>query len=253
MISDIPPPPTEKRSAPMIRVGVVEDDARHRHVLVDYLDRFSGENNLTLKVHTFEDGAELLEDFRPVYDLLLLDIRMQGADGLATARAVRAVDSDVVIIFITSAQQYAINGYEVSALGYLLKPFPYTSFAREMNRARTVLERRDRAAITVKNGADVQRVPVGDIVYLESVGHRVDMHLLDRVISQASTLKDLEPRLAPHGFFRSNSCYIVNLKHVVGVREQDSVMSTGEALRISRPRRKGFMQALTEHISGTRQ
>lgn len=236
---------------PLLRVGVVDDDARHRRVLSDYLDRFGRERGLELQVSTFEDGRNLLDGFRPVYDVLLLDIRMQTTDGLAVARAVRRTDPDVIIIFITAAQQYAINGYEVSALGYLVKPFPYAVLSHELGRALEVLERRDSAGVVLKDGQGLRRVPVRDIVYLESSGHRLDVHLVDGSITLTGSLKQMEAQLAPHGFFRSNSCYIVNLRHVVGVREQDSVMSTGQALRISRPRKKEFMRALTEHVSGT--
>ncbi len=235
----------------MIRIGVVEDDARHRRVLSDYLGRFAREHAVKLEVSTFDDGDDLLADFRPIYDVLLLDIRMEGTDGLATARAVRKVDPEVVIIFITAAHQYAINGYEVSALGYLVKPFPYASFDHELSRARNLLGRRDGTGIVLKDGSGLRRVPVRDIVYLESSGHRLDVHLVDDELTLSGSLKQMEPQLAPHGFFRSNSCYIVNLRHVVAVRDQDSVMSTGQALRISRPRKKEFMRALTEHVSGT--
>ncbi|WP_136313698.1 MULTISPECIES: LytR/AlgR family response regulator transcription factor [Actinomyces] len=237
--------------SPTIRVGIVDDDAHHRNVVSEYLDRFGRERHLDLRVSGFDDGQTLLDGFRPVYDVLMLDIRMQGTDGLAIARAVRRADPNVVIIFITAAQQYAINGYEVSALGYLVKPFPYASLARELDRALEVLRRRDRADVVLKDGQGLRRVPIRDIVYLESSGHRLDVHLTDGTITLTGSLKQMEPQLAPHGFFRSNSCYIVNLRHVVAVREQDSVMSTGQSLRISRPRKKDFMRALTEHVAGT--
>ncbi|MBW3070097.1 MULTISPECIES: LytTR family DNA-binding domain-containing protein [unclassified Actinomyces] len=234
-----------------LRIGVVDDDARHRNVLSEYLDRFGRERGLDLQVSVFEAGGDILDGFRPIYDILMLDIRMEGTDGLSLARLVRRIDPDVIIIFITAAQQYAINGYEVSALGYLVKPFPYSSLARELSRALEVLGRRDNAGIVLKDGQGLRRVPVRDIVYLESSGHRLDVHLTDGAITLTGSLKQMEPKLAPHGFFRSNSCYIVNLRHVVAVREQDSVMSTGQSLRISRPRKKEFMRALAEHVSGT--
>lgn len=235
----------------MMRIGVVEDDPLHMRALTGYLERYGQDREVEIEVATFTDGADLLESYRPVYDILLLDIQMAGTDGLAAARAVRRSDPAVVIIFITSAPQYAIRGYEVSALGYLLKPLPYASFLHEIDRARAVLDRHEGTSLVLKEGVGVQRVPVRDIVYLESVGHRITVHLVDGEVTVNGTLKEMEPRLEPHGFYRSNSCYIVNLGHVVGVQDQDSLMSTGQALRVSRPRKKGFMRALTEHVAGT--
>nr|WP_250648905.1 MULTISPECIES: LytTR family DNA-binding domain-containing protein [unclassified Actinomyces] len=231
-------------------VGVVEDDARHARVLTDYLRRFGAERDLEITTRLFPAGDHLLRGYRPEYDILLLDIQMEGTDGLDTARRIRRSDPSVIIIFITSAPQYAINGYEVSALGYLLKPVPYSSFSQEMSRALEALGRREHRSLTVRDGSGVRRVPMADIVYLESVGHRLDIHLTSRVISLTGTLKEMEPLLTGHGFYRSNSCYIVNLAHVMRVRDQDAVMSTGQSLRVSRPRKKGFMEALTEHLAG---
>lgn len=232
-----------------LSVAVVEDDPRHARVITEYLSRYAEETGHELTVRLFADGSQILAGYRPEYDVLLLDIQMAGTDGLATARSIRETDPTAVIIFITSAPQYAINGYEVRALGYLLKPVPYPSFRHELDRAVSTLGSRERKSLVIQDAHGVQRIPAGDIVYLESVGHRLDIHLRDSVLSLTGSLKEMEPRLLPLGFYRSNSCYIVNLRHVVGVKDQDAVMSTGEHLRVSRPRKKGFMEALTEHIA----
>ena len=76
--------------------------------------------------------------------------------------------------------------------------------------------------------------------------------LPDNVFTLGKMSKDMEAKLADHHFFRSNSCYLVNLKHVTGVADQDCIMSNGEQLRVSRPRKKAFMAALTDYMGGGR-
>lgn len=107
-----------------IRVGVVEDDTSACQQVIDYLNRYQREQNVEFTVSVFSDGEEIIEHYKPVYDILLLDIEMKRMDGMEAARRIRQVDDDVVIVFITAAPQYAISGYKVRALSYLLKPVP---------------------------------------------------------------------------------------------------------------------------------
>lgn len=96
------------------------------------------------------------------------------------------------------------------------------------------------------------RLAVDDVVYVESVKHRLEIHTTSGAHSIAGALKDMEAELADHDFFRSNSCYLVNLAHVRGVRDQSCVMTGGDELRISRPRKKPFMEALASFAGGVR-
>ena len=108
----------------------------------------------------------------------------------------------------------------------------------------------DSMLIETSNGQ--MRLNLADILYLESIRHTIVIHTLEGKLSINGTLKDMEAKLADHHFFRSNSCYLVNLKHVTGVADQDCIMSNGEQLRVSRPRKKAFMAALTDYMGGGR-
>ena len=209
-----------------IRIGVVEDDPASCQLVLDYLNRYQQENGEQFTVSVFDDGARIVEKYTPVYDILLLDIEMNEMDGMAAARRIRERDDKVVIVFITAAPQYAISGYEVRALSYLLKPLPWFAFSQELKKSIDMVRR---------NGDDSMLI-----------------HTLEGKLSINGTLKDMEAKLTDHHFFRSNSCYLVNLKHVTGVADQDCVMSNGEELRVSRPRKKAFLTALTDYMGGGR-
>lgn len=231
-----------------IRVGVVEDDPTACQRVLDYLNQYHSETGTEFTISVFDDGEKIVEKYTPTYDILLLDIEMKHMDGMAAARQIRERDDSVVIVFITAAPQYAINGYEVQALSYLLKPVPYFAFRQEIKRSIDMVRRRADDAMLIDTGGKQMRVELSDVLYIESIRHTIIIHTLGGKLSVTGTLKDFEERLAGQSFFRSNSCYLVNMQHVVGVDGQDCVMSNGEALRISRPRKKAFLVALANYL-----
>lgn len=121
----------------MIRVAIVEDEEAVREQLLGYVQRYTRQYGTTFEVRTFSDGVEILEGYRPVYDLILLDVEMKHLDGMETAQRIRALDSDVMIVFITNMAQYAIKGYAVGALDYVLKPVPYLRSPSSFKRRRS--------------------------------------------------------------------------------------------------------------------
>ncbi|RRR33297.1 DNA-binding response regulator [Schaalia georgiae] len=237
----------------MVRIAVVEDEAASRALLSDYIRRYGDEHGFRFDVTHFEDGAALIGDYKPVYDIILMDIQMEHVDGMSAARAIREVDQEAILVFVTSAPQFAINGYQVGALSYLLKPLPWFAFSQELDRCLEALAKRQGASVLLQSGAATHRVPVADIVYVESIKHRLTVHTTGgAAISMVSTLKAMEARLEGMDFFRSNSCYLVSLRHVRGVADQECLMTNGDRLRVSRPRKKAFMSALAAYAGGIR-
>ena len=118
----------------MIRVAIVEDEAEIREQLMGYVQRYTRQYGTAFEVKTFADGLEILEDYRPAYDLILLDIEMKHLDGMETARRIRELDPEVMLVFITNMAQYAIKGYAVGALDYVLKPVPYFAFSQQLQK-----------------------------------------------------------------------------------------------------------------------
>lgn len=222
----------------------------YRDTLIQHLARYSEEHNLEIDIRDFPNAQAAVQDYRPQYDILLLDVEMPGMDGFEAAHRIRAIDSDVIIIFVTNMGQFAIRGYEVDALSYLLKPVPYFAFAQELFRSLARLRKRETRSVVLTVGKSVVRLNPAEIVYIESVKHRITVHGLDREYTFSGTLKALEEELAEQNFFRSNNCYLVNLQHVRKVDQGMSVMVGGDALQVSRPRKKAFLAALAAYMDG---
>ena len=233
----------------MIRVAIVEDEAEIREQLMGYVQRYTRQYGTAFEVKTFADGLEILEDYRPAYDLILLDIEMKHLDGMETARRIRELDPEVMLVFITNMAQYAIKGYAVGALDYVLKPVPYFAFSQQLRKAEEQLRRRARHYLALPVEGGMRRLDSSLIYYLESEGHRVHFYTEEGDFVAAGTLKAFEEKLAERPFARCNSGYLVNLAQVKSV-QQGMVQVGAYELQVSRPRRKAFLAALADHIGG---
>ena len=118
----------------MIRIAIVEDEESYISVLKEYLERYKEESGEQIEVTVYHDGDEIAAFYRAQFDIILMDIEMKFIDGMTAAEEIRKVDSSVSILFITNAPQYAIRGYEVGALDYILKPVSYFTFSQKLGR-----------------------------------------------------------------------------------------------------------------------
>ena len=221
----------------MVRIAIVEDDDACRAQLEAYVRRYGGETGGEFQITSFSDGLDIAEDYRPIYDIILLDIEMPRLDGMTAAERIRSFDPGVILIFITNMAQYAIKG-----VGY----FP---FSLKLKKAFSALRARAQKDLLLPLDGGVKRVSSGEIYYIEVQGHRIIVHAESGDYVIPGALRDMEEQLEGQHFVRCNKCYLVNLRHVTDVR-QNTVVAGGHELQISRPRKKEFLQALTDYFGG---
>lgn len=124
----------------MIKIAIVEDEQLYAKQLHEYLRKYEKENGEAIEVTIYSDGDQIVEKYQSQYDIILMDIEMKFMDGMSAAEEIRKIDTEVVIIFITNMTQYAIRGYAVDALDYVLKPVSYFALSQRLNRAIGVCE-----------------------------------------------------------------------------------------------------------------
>ena len=234
----------------MIRIAIVEDEEVYSRQLEEYLNTFMRESGETISYRVFRNGEQLLFDYQPDYDILLMDVEMPGMDGITAARKVREQDQEVIILFITNMAQYALQGYTVQARSYLLKPVNYYGFAMELQGAIDTLAKRRTSALLVLGEDGLQKVRIGDILYIESRKHDLFIHTAAGVIRIRESMRNMEARLEGYYFVRCNVSYLVNLVYVNGIREDDVIVGQ-ERLPVSRQKRKAFIRALSLYIGGS--
>lgn len=231
----------------MIRVAIVEDDAMYMEQLKLFLKQHEESTGEAYQITCFSDGEDIVSGYKAQYDLILLDIEMRFLDGISTAEEIRRVDSAVVIMFITNMPQYAIKGYAVDALDYVLKPISYFAFTQRIERAISRMKRREERFITLPVRGGKQRLDVGKIRYIEAVDRTLEFHTNTEVISSRGSLATLEQELGTQ-FYRCNKCYLVNLKFVTGVQGEYALLSDTQ-LQISRAKKRGLLDALNNYLN----
>lgn len=233
----------------MLRIAVVEDEKALAQQTEEYVNRYLAEHGLEGSVTVFYDGMDLAENYHPIWDVLLLDIEMPLLDGMSTAQSIREQDSAVVMIFITRMARYAIRGYEVDALDFVLKPISYAQLSMKLRRAleRVALRQKHHLMVTVKGGQ--QRIETDSIFYIEVKGHWLFFHTSSQLLQVAGSMQQLEEKLEGQPFSRCSNSYLVNLRHVTSVRK-DTVVVAGEELPLSRGRRTAFLEELANYMVG---
>ena len=231
----------------MLNIAIVDDEKAYIDQIQEYITQYGQEKNREICTEVFCDGNSLLEGFSHRFDIILLDIEMGERNGMDVAREIRKTDQDVVIVFITNMAQYAINGYEVGALDYVLKPINYYTFSVRLERAVSRVKKRQSDEILLNLPDGIKRVRVGQIHYVEVQNRMLHYHTEDGVFIVRGTLQGAEELLRESHFVRCNHWYLVNLQHVSEIR-RNLVIVAGDELEISRRNKTAFLSALTDYM-----
>lgn len=235
----------------LIRIAIVDDSESDAQRMLGFLSRYYDGDASKYKATHFQNGVLFLEHYSAVYDVVFLDIEMEWMDGMETARRLRAVDSRVILIFTTKMAQYAAYGYDVDAIGYLLKPIDYFSMALKMEKAVQLLKQQKGVMVLLSMEGEKRVVSSREIVYIEVIDHHLVYHTTQGAFKLWGSLKDCAVRLENANFVPCNRYCLVNLEHIQAMTEDLLLVGTTK-LPVSRMKRKLVMQALTEYYGGGR-
>lgn len=233
----------------MLRIAIVDNDMDTNDQIQMFIRRFARSEGLDVSLEGFDRGDKFLAQYKPVYDIILMDTELPGLDGMEAAKRLRKIDSDVVLVFVTALARHAIRGYEVDALDFVLKPLNYYAFSVKLERAIQRVHQRSGESIMLKTSGGVRRLEIRQIYYLETKSRMLYYHTSTGVYSVRSSLQSAQEQLAAYAFAKCNQCYLVNLQHVTDVRDE-YVTVAGTNLEISRRNRKAFLDAVVAYIGG---
>lgn len=232
----------------MVNIAIVEDDKLHASQLEDALKRYSEEFRTPLKTAVYYNAMSFLGKYTAEYDIIFMDILMPMMNGMDAARVLREKDEKVMVIFVTNMQQYAIQGYEVGAFDFILKPICYPEFKLKFTRALgKLMPQKKAASVLIKSESGVVRLTPEQIIYVEVQQHHCIYHTTQGDYKQYQTMKSVETQLADYGFARCNNYLLVNLAYIRKI-EGMNVYVKDEVLQISYPRKKQFSEKFSEFM-----
>ncbi len=236
----------------MIRIAIVEDDKKDAEKIGEYVQTYADDNGVEVSVNSFATAIPFLDSLSLIkYDIVFMDIEMPVMDGMEASRRLRKVDKDVVLILITNLVQFAVNGYEVEAFDFVVKPIGYYNFSIKMQRALQRISTINDEKISVKTKDGLSMIAVNSIRYIEIFNHSLVFHTENGVIESSGKLVDVESSLPESDFFRCSRCYLVNLNYVSSINENTAKVG-GDILQISRRRKKDFVTALAAYFQKKR-
>lgn len=232
----------------MFKIFVIEDDDDMSKTLNTYVKKYSNEKGVELGFKRYTNAEEFLSTFQSgINDVVFMDIELPGMDGMTAAKKLREKFPDVLLLFVTNLAQYAINGYEVKAFDFAVKPFSYPQFVMKMDRICEYFNTVKQKEILVSSRQWKKVLSVSDIVYIEVNKHVITYHMKNQIIVSSGTLKAILEKLSDESFSLCNQCYLVNLSYVDGIKG-NTLYIAGEELQISAPKRKEFLRNLTRYL-----
>lgn len=231
-----------------MKIAIVDDNARDAAALGGCMERFRDTEAEPLEIFVFSDSLDFAEFPPDGFDAVFLDIEMPHLSGMELAKRLRKEGSDCCIAFVTNQPQYALQGYEVEAVSYLIKPVKYAGVATALKRVKQRLAARRREVnVVINTRQELKVLPSSEILYVEAEKHNLLWHTAGgEIFRTRDSMKAAEEKLAEADFCRCNSGYLVNLRRVDCIRG-NTVFVGGEELLISRHKKKEFTERYTRN------
>lgn len=235
----------------IINIAICDDEKIQVDLLKKYVSSWATKNNIISTIDTFynAESFEFSWGMDKKYNILLLDIEMPGKDGIELAKWIRKSDSIIDIIFITAISDYIGEGYDVSALNYLIKPIKEVKLYECLDIAMKRIPKEDKAIIINMDGEN-HRIVQSDIVYIESVGHFLEINTIDNKYTTRKNIGDIENELDSKILIKSHRSYIVGLKHIRKIGKADILLDNNQMIPISRRLYSSINMAFIKYFRG---
>ena len=217
-----------------LSIAICDDEKTHTYALTDLVRKWEKQHSHSISIQEFPSAEAFLFEYSENrdFDILLLDIEMDGMNGVELARALRKENDDLQIVFVTGYDDYIADGYDVAALHYLMKPVKEEKLMSVLDRAVKLIGDREKN-ILLNVGGTVLKLPLDKILYVEAQQNYIVIHTEREEYRTKRTLSSIEKELE-HGFFRTGRSYIVGLRYVSGISKTEIKLDNGTAIPLGR-------------------
>lgn len=227
----------------MLKIAICEDELYMTEQLKEKVNTYINTLHISVCFSTFANGEDLLEsDIN--FDIIFMDIKLKGIDGMETVKQLREKGAECQIIFTTAYKEYVFKAFDVDAIHYLIKPVGEKDLFHAIDKAlRRFKQGNNNELITIKKGNLIQIICLNEIIYCEVMNHKINIHTIKEDVDYFGTLDELEKQL-DNRFYRCHRSYIVNMNYVVNKEKETAILTNGDKILISRRKHKEFKEKL---------
>lgn len=230
----------------MLLVAIVDDDPQDTALLESHVENYFKKNNIPAMVKEYRDGLDFIRGTEH-HDIVFMDIQMEKLDGLDAARLMRKINRESCLIFVTNMAQFAIRGYEVDALDFIVKPASMASINYVLDKAVRRLNESMNTVVSLKTSEGTVSVSSNDITYVEVFDHNLVYHTTRGDFTVRGRISDVGGKLDQRHFVMCNRSFVVNLRYVTNV-SADYLNIGDTRISISKSHRKNLMQRFSSFL-----
>ncbi|MDD6807273.1 MAG: LytTR family DNA-binding domain-containing protein [Oscillospiraceae bacterium] len=231
-----------------MKIAICDDNPIDRELIHDFIKIYFKDKNIKLQVEKYENGANLIFDFQDGFnfDLVFLDIYMEQNLGIDVAKNLRNLGFAGNIVFVTQTADFAMDGYDVGAIGYILKPHSFEKIEKILDQvSKDIIEN----MISIKIRGEIIRIPINEIKYIESNNTVCNIHCInDKTYKQYSKLSIFEEKLNGNGFLRCHQSFLVNMNYIKEANKS-FILTSGEEILIRQRRLKEIKDCYYNYIN----
>lgn len=232
----------------MLSIAICDEDKETAATVKSQIESAFGDA-IRCPIKVFPNGDELLAAYCcSRFDIVITEVVLPGTDGISTAKKIKRINKNVIVIFYTSHSEYAIEGYEARAFRYILKSVPKSTFLHQIKAA--VREYRSKSkSILITSQRETVSVKVDDLIYAEVFNRIVTVYTMQGNFSYYAQLSRLEDELRDTNVVRTHKSYLVNLEYVKAVGSDYVLLKSGQRLHLSKSCRAAVENALADYCS----
>lgn len=231
----------------MLSIAVCDDIILECTQLAKQIRHIAKLTGCEVILQEFYSGEELLKS-KESFDILFLDIKMPGLDGMELARLLRRREETCLLIFVTAVSEYVFEAYDVEAFAYLVKPITDEQLQKVLARGTEKLRRASAEFLLVSSKHAIHKIPLQDIVYIEAMGRIVKIRTLRDTVETYEQIGLMEKRLCEKGFFRCHKGYLINLKYVDTFDKTQIYMETKDSVLLAKRRYEDFTRSFMNYM-----
>lgn len=232
----------------MYRIAICDDNPADVSVLRGYLEHSSIAANIAIS--TFPNGNELVRNYnkKRCFDLIILDMIMDHMNGMEAARKIREIDASVSILIVTATVEYAIDGYQVNAVRYIVKPVEQNFFLKLVETLYNEFKKNESRFYSFPSKAGTTVISMDDIYYFESDLRSIRVVCKQGDYTFTGRISRVEEETSDQDFIRIHKSFIVNMKHIHNIYKESITLDNGDTVPLSHHRHKQINQKFLKYM-----